>query len=181
MLNLTDQRFGKLMVIEFSHTTKGYAHWVCLCDCGATKTVRTNSLRCGKVRSCGCLRLEAMAAARAARDTTGWIPPSPEKAIWTNMKARCLRPQNKDFRYYGGRGIKVCEEWMCFENFLADMGRRPHPKLTLDRIDNDGNYEPGNCRWATRKQQNDNKRQGNKYRKAAEPCPAPTSGGEAWG
>lgn len=80
---------------------------------------------------------------------------------WVGMKSRCLNPKDKNFRYYGGRGITICERWMTFENFLADMGEKP-TRLTIDRKNNDGNYEPGNCRWATVKQQNRNKRGNNR-------------------
>ncbi|MGH9252235.1 MAG: hypothetical protein ACRD0W_22370 [Acidimicrobiales bacterium] len=84
---------------------------------------------------------------------------SPEYLAWSNMRGRCLRPTHKSYRYYGGRGITIDRRWDTFEGFLADMGRRPGPEYSLDRIDNDGNYDPGNCRWATRSQQNSNRRQ----------------------
>ncbi len=111
-----------------------------------------NMLRHGKSRSCGCL---AVKLRTEHGNTIGGIP-TPEYRCWTEMKQRCLNPRKDFFAIYGGRGIKVCERWLSsFDNFLADMGRRP-PGTSLDRRDTNGNYEPGNCRWATPMQQQHN-------------------------
>lgn len=94
----------------------------------------------------------------AERNRTHGLSKRPEYFVWKTMRARCLCPTDKRFKYYGGRGVTIAPAWQSFEVFLQDVGERPHPGLTLDRIDNDGNYEPGNVRWATSKQQNNNRR-----------------------
>jgi hypothetical protein len=106
-------------------------------------------------KSCGCLQRERTSAAKATHGRTNTV----EHIIWRNIRARCNNPRNRQYSDYGGRGIRVCDEWSkSFEAFLADMGERPAPHLSLDRIDNDGNYEPSNCRWATREEQQRNTR-----------------------
>lgn len=110
----------------------------------------------GESRSCGCLKDEIL---KTASRTHGHSSPvSPEYRAWNNMRNRCSNPKVNHYQDYGGRGIRVCARWQIFENFLADMGRRPSPLYTLERMDNDGNYEPGNCKWATRYEQQHNKR-----------------------
>lgn len=128
--------------------------WRCACDCGAALVVKKAYLISGDTASCGCLRREKAAALKKSH---GKAHSGSTYDIWVLMRQRCNNPNANGFRYYGGRGIAVCQRWDSFEAFLHDMGERP-PGLTLDRINPDGNYEPGNCRWATWETQNRNKR-----------------------
>ena len=150
-IDLTGQRFGSLVVTSFAHL-KREVFWNAVCDCGGTLITRGSLLRQGRTTSCGCKKVGAHPKhGHAAGERTRTYQ------TWMAMKARCLRANHPWWRCYGGRGITVCERWMKFENFLADMGLKP-VGLTLDRENNDGNYEPGNCRWATQKQQIHNRR-----------------------
>lgn len=155
-LDLTGQRYGRLLVVEFAYKTdRGQAVWKCLCDCGAYKDIRLSSLRGEESLSCGCRKKEPNLA-----NTTHGLSTSPEYRAWTNMKARCCDSGHQSFHNYGGRGITVCNRWMLsFADFYLDMGPRPEG-LTLERRNNEGNYEPSNCYWATRSEQNSNKRNG---------------------
>lgn len=159
-------RYGKLVVLRERRLRSGgqvRSFCNCRCDCGKLCLMAKASLRNGDTKSCGCERGRASVHGHARRGGK-----SLEYICWTNMKARCLYPKNNRYEYYGGRGIKVCERWLeSFENFLADMGPRPRG-MSIDRINPDGNYEPGNCRWATSKEQNNNKRgkNGNRRSKA---------------
>src|SRR5688500_15251515 len=157
-VDLSGQRFGRLLVQEFSHSAADRrSHWICLCDCGAVITSPANNLRNGNTASCGCLRREVTAANARTHGHSPTTGRSPEYQSWTAMHARVRSLKGSRWRDYGSRGITVCERWVSFENFLADMGPRP-AGTTLDRINNDGHNEPDNCRWATRSQQVANRR-----------------------
>jgi hypothetical protein len=165
LIDLTGQRFGRLTVVSRAPNYGTSAAWFCICECGKTleNKIRAADLRKGHTKSCGCLAKELQAEkgrqmlykhghAGKHKQTR---EASPTYRSWASMHVRCRRP---DRIYYAGRGIVVCERWDDFENFLADMGERPDGK-TLDRYpDGDGNYEPGNCRWATHKEQAANRR-----------------------
>lgn len=132
----------------------------CRCDCGRLFYAIANNVSSGSTKSCGCLRnkrLKTRSRRYAEPYSQRSHPLHKLYARWVSMHSRCVDTKKNNFKYYGGRGIKVCERWNDFENFLADMGEPP-PGLTLDRIENDGNYEPNNCRWATRKEQQANTR-----------------------
>ena len=159
LLDLSEQRFGRWTVLRPAprrhyKTGRPETYWLCRCDCGVESPVQTNSLRRGESQSCGCLQREVTSATNAThrmRDTATY-------RSWNAMRNRCKNKRAERYPQYGGRGIAVCERWNQFENFLTDMGKRPIGK-TLDRYpDKNGNYEPGNCRWATVTEQNRNRR-----------------------
>ena len=149
---LERQTFGRLAVVSLSPARVGQkgAFWLCRCQCGAEKPVRAAALRSGNTKSCGCLKLDRMTKHGAHRTA--------EYQIWRGMKDRCGRPKRARYESYGGKGVRVCERWRdSFENFLADMGPRPGPAYSIERDDNDGDYEPRNCRWATTTEQSRHK------------------------
>ena len=152
IVDLTSKRFGRLVVIEKTdRKSSGSIVWKCKCDCGNEAFVSSGHLRIGHTQSCGCLQKE--------RVTTHGKKNTSEYRSWYGMKSRCYNPNNKRYKNYGGRGIEVCDRWKdSFENFYNDMGSKPSSKHSIDRIDNDRNYEPGNCKWSTATEQNRNQR-----------------------
>lgn len=146
-------RFGRLTVLErtvFSKRSK----WLVVCDCGIRKEVLGESLRSGSTKSCGCLRRELV----ISKNTRHGLSHTKEYRIWQTMLDRCNNEFSGSFKNYGGRGIKVCNRWLSFESFISDVGKCPGNGYSLDRIDNNGDYEPTNVRWATQSEQSRNTR-----------------------
>lgn len=162
--DLTGQRFGRLAVVDYAGTNGNQkATWQCRCDCGQTTIALGKDLRNGHTQSCGCWR----------RDTCGdrarlhGMKHTPEYKSWQHAKERCYKPNNKAYSNYGARGIVMCQEWLnSFEAFYAHIGPRPNG-CSLDRVDNEKGYAPGNVRWATRSEQNNNRRPRRWFRRPA--------------
>ena len=153
-IDITGQTFGRLFVIEqTADRIWGQVTWNCKCSCGNTTTVTSRDLRCGDTRSCGCMKTEL----HASRLRKHGLRHTKEYNVWNAMLSRCHNPNNSRYRDYGGRGIIVCERWHDFTNFYVDMGPCPEGR-SLDRINVNGNYTATNCRWATQKEQANNRR-----------------------
>ena len=161
--DLTGLKFGRLTVIKKSDLPREAGktfQWDCVCKCENKITVPRDYLVQGSTKSCGCLKSELS----AKRLLTHGNRHTPEYASWAHMKQRCTNPSCKDYRNYGGRGISICQKWLdSFESFYKDMGKRPTPSHSLERIDVNGNYEPSNCTWATKRQQSLNTRRNTFY------------------
>lgn len=162
MLDLTGKRFGRLTALYRDSSKQGKVYWICNCDCGNQTSVYASKLNIGETKSCGCIRKEMLSARRKKH---GFTKTTLHNA-WINMKTRCNNPTHNEYERYGGRGITYCKDWEKFENFMKwslDNGfqeikdKNGRNLLSLDRINNDGNYEPSNCKWSTRIEQARNK------------------------
>lgn len=150
--DLTGQSFARLTVLEFAGTRSLKAYWLCRCECGVTITLCGGSLTSGNSKSCGCLNRDTRTSHGKHR--------TPEYKAWQQILQRCCNPSSPTYPLYGGRGITACDRWRTsFVAFSEDMGLRPSPKHSIDRIDNDAGYCKENCRWATKKEQSRNTRQ----------------------
>ena len=154
-IDITGQKFNYLTAIKYVDYDKNHrSRWLFKCDCGNEKILDSLWVRKGNIKSCGCYN-SRVATERMIKHG---LAKTKEHSAWCNIKGRCFNPNEKSYKYYGARGITVCDRWLdSFENFFEDMGYAPSHKHSIDRIDVNGNYEPSNCRWATDKQQGRNK------------------------
>ena len=156
-IDLTGQRFGRLVVLRRISNRGERVRWLCACDCGNDTAVDPQCLRRGDTRSCGCLNAELSARRMTKHGHDRRSVETRAHIVWRRMKGRCLDKNDKGWPYYGGRGIRICDRWMDFSNFIEDMGNPP-PGYSIERVDNDGDYCPENCVWTDKKTQNRNKR-----------------------
>lgn len=151
--DLTGQTFGKLLVVAYAgqNPKRKGSLWHCRCDCGVKRTTSTSDLTSGNTKSCGCLHGEVLIERNTKHGHSTREATTPEYRAWQHMIQRCYSRSYRFFHRYGGRGIRVCDRWRnSFEAFFADVGSRPGKNFEIDRIDNDGDYEPGNVRWVTK-------------------------------
>jgi hypothetical protein len=170
-IDMVGKRYGLFVVVAFNSVDRhGSARYLCKCDCGVEKVVYGKNLRNGCVSHCGCSHNNFKHGHRSNLPDGQKISTKTYRC-WTGIKSRCYNPHRKSYENYGGRGITVCQRWLeSFEAFLEDMGEPPTPEHSIDRIVNDGNYEPGNCRWATAIEQAKNKRSALARLKPLEMC-----------
>lgn len=154
----TGTTYGRLLTIAKKSGHDSRQLWVCICKCGKSVVVRSDSLLAGKTVSCGCFSRENSRERGKFQFTKHGMCRTPEYRCWRNIRRRCYETKNNRFRYYGARGIQVCARWFIFDNFIADMGLKPSRKHSIDRRDNEGHYMPSNCLWATPSEQIRNRR-----------------------
>lgn len=154
LIDLTGRKFGRLTVISRAPNKGRYTMWNCLCVCGSPAVIRASHLSTGATSSCGCIVVQMMTA-RAIHSMSY----TPEHSTWSKLKSRCLNKSSPDYKEYGKRGISVCDRWLrSFQNFFDDMGPKPTPAHSIDRVNNSKGYSPENCRWATPAEQSSNRR-----------------------
>ena len=160
-LNLTGQRFGRLVALRRTVNSGAKTQWLCQCDCGGQVPVITHHLKSGNTSSCGCIRRATDTPATGKHG----LYKLPEYKIWKGIRKRCFNKNVPRYHCYGGRGITICERWSDFELFYEDMGPRPSPNHTIERKENNGNYEPSNCIWLPKSEQSKNRRPSSEWRR----------------
>lgn len=157
--NLLHRTFNRLTAIGIAGRNKyGRVRWLWRCSCGRLKVITASEAKNGYVKSCGCFLRERIIATVTTHGASANNKVTPEYEAWSGLKDRCTNQRKPSYKNYGGRGITFCERWRSFENFFADMGPRPSPAYTLERVDNEKGYEPSNCKWATHLEQSRNRR-----------------------
>lgn len=156
---LEGHRFGRWRVVEYAGAARGGSRYLCMCTCGTERVIFRSNLVSGKTTSCGCGKSASISEARTAHGHSRPGDVSPTYSSWGSMVNRCTNPNNQSYPRYGGRGIRVCDRWRnSFEAFLEDMGEKPKQGMSIERLDVNGHYEPGNCVWATPRRQSRNTR-----------------------